>query len=128
SGGSTQTGVILWTRVSPDAHKPDEPLVVEVANDEAFDDVVERGTVAPERIDEAHDYTVKVDLDGSLDSNTRYYYRFVYDGVVSQTGRCRTLPAPDDNIQNVSFAVVTCQEYQDGYYGAFHHVAQEDVD
>ncbi|WP_336001113.1 alkaline phosphatase D family protein [Halorientalis halophila] len=128
SGGPTPSGVILWTRVAPAAHVADEPLGVQVATDESFENVVYEGTVAPDRLDPVHDYTVRVDLDGELAADTRYHYRFVYDGTASRTGRCRTLPAPDASPDEVSVAVLTCQDYQNGYYGAYHHVAEEDVD
>ena len=128
SGGPTPTGVILWTRIAPSAYVEDVPLGVQVATDEAITDVVAEGTVAAERIGPAHDYTVKIDLDGELAADTRYHYRFVYDGTASPTGRCHTLPAPDASPDSVSVAVLTCQDYQNGYYGAYHHVAEADVD
>ncbi|MFC7133663.1 MULTISPECIES: alkaline phosphatase D family protein [Salinibaculum] len=128
SGGPTDRGVILWTRVAPAVLTDGVPLGVEVATDEAFEDVVFRGAVPAERITPSRDHTVKVDLDGELASNARYHYRFVYDGTPSQTGRCRTLPASDDDVGELSFAVLACQDYQNGYYGAYHHVAESDVD
>ncbi|MEF8819619.1 MAG: alkaline phosphatase D family protein [Haloferacaceae archaeon] len=128
SGGPTPTGVILWTRVAPERFDPETPLAVQVAADEAFDDVVFEGVVTDSASVRAHDHTVKVDLDGRLDADSTYHYRFVYGGVASRTGRCRTLPAPDASPDSVSFAVVACQNYLNGYYPAFHHVAAEDVD
>ncbi|WP_254538303.1 alkaline phosphatase D family protein [Halomarina litorea] len=128
SGGPTPAGVILWTRVAPGAFDTDEPLAVQVATDEGFEDVVFDGVVTDGESVRAHDYTVKVDLDGRLESDSTYYYRFVYAGVASRTGRCRTLPAPDDSPDSLRVAVLACQNYLNGYYGAFHHVASEDVD
>jgi alkaline phosphatase D len=128
SGGPTPSGVILWTRIAPAAYNPQAALGVEVATDDAFDDLVYRGTVDAAEITPQSDYTIKVDLDGELASDTRYYYRFVYDDVASRTGRCKTLPEPDADVDEVSFAFVTCQDYQNGYYGAYHHIAEEDVD
>ena len=128
SGGPTPTGVVLWTRVDPDAHEPGEPLFVEVAADESFADVRYEGVVDADVVTPAHDYTAKVDLDGELEADSRYYYRFTYDGVSSRTGRCRTLPAPGSSPDRVRFGVLTCQHYQNGYFGAYHHVAGEDVD
>lgn len=128
SGGPTPTGVILWTRVDPEAYVDGEPLGVQVATDTEFTDVVFEGSVATEDVGPGSDYTVNVDLDGELDPDRFYHYRFVYDGVASKTGRCRTLPAPDASPANLSFAVLTCQDYQNGYYNAYSHVAEEDVD
>ncbi|MWG36297.1 alkaline phosphatase D family protein [Halomarina oriensis] len=128
SGGPTPSGVILWTRLSPDAFDSDSPLAVRVATDPDFEDVVFDGVVTDGDRIRAHDYTVKVDLDGHLDAGRTYHYQFVYDGTASRSGRCRTLPHPEDAPESVSFAVLACQNYLNGYYGAFHHVAEEDVD
>jgi alkaline phosphatase D len=128
SGGPTPEGVILWTRLSPASVRDDEPLMVEVATDDTFADVVVRGTVPPGRIDPAYDHTVRVDLDGVLEPDREYAYRFVYDGVASPTGQCRTLPAAGSAPGSIRLAVVACQDYENGYYGAFDHVAREEVD
>ncbi|QLG49506.1 alkaline phosphatase D family protein [Natrinema halophilum] len=128
SGGPTESGVILWTRLSTEAADSDRPMGVQVAADDEFEAIVYEGTVPAERISSAHDNTVSVDLDGRLESNRFYFYRFIYDGVATRTGRCRTLPAPDESPDSLSVAVLTCQDYQNGYYGAYHHVAAEDVD
>ncbi|WP_435317755.1 alkaline phosphatase D family protein [Haloarchaeobius sp. TZWSO28] len=128
SGGPTSEGVILWTRIDPDVFDHDLPLAVEVADDEAFTEVVHRGIIDDSAAIEAHDYTVKVDLDGVLDSFSEYFYRFVYGTTASRVGRCRTLPAPDESPEELSLAVLTCQNYLNGYYPAYHYIAQEDID
>lgn len=128
SGSPSPTGVILWTRVEPTAYDADRPLAIEVATDEAFSECVFRGVIEqPDQLPE-RDYTVKIDLDGTLNSNQPYYYRFIYDGVRSRVGRCRTLPASNASPESVRFALATCQDYQNGYFGTFHHIAEEDVD
>ncbi len=128
SGSPSPTGVILWTRVEPTVFDPDQPLAVEVATDEAFTESVFRGVIEnPDQLTD-RDYTVKINLDGTLDSNQEYYYRFIHQGVRSQVGRCHTLPDTKSSPESVRFALVTCQDYQNGYYGAFHHIADEDVD
>ena len=128
SGGPTPTGVILWTRIAPDAFDPDEPLGVRVARDAELTDVVYEGVVTDTERIEAHDYTVKIDLDGRLDPDDEFFYRFVYDGVASRIGRCRTLPRPDDSPESLRIAVLACQNYLNGYYPAYHYVAEEEVD
>jgi alkaline phosphatase D len=128
SGGPTSTGVVLWTRIAPPAVVDGEPLIVEVATDEGFEEVVVRGHVPADRIGPEFDYTVRVDLDGGLSPDSAYAYRFVYRDTVSPVGRCRTLPHPDSTPDAVRVAVVSCQDFENGYYGAFGHVADEDVD
>lgn len=128
SGGPTQTGVVLWTRIDPAAYIEDESVKLELATDESFTEVVYRGSVDAEHVTPEHDYTINIDLDGMLDSDTYYHYRFTYDGVRSRIGRCHTLPATDESPGSLRLGVLTCQDYQNGYYGAYHHVAEEDLD
>ncbi|MFC7044363.1 alkaline phosphatase D family protein [Halobacteriaceae archaeon GCM10025711] len=128
SGGPTPTGVVLWTRIAPAAYRATRPVAVTVAEDDAFESVVTRSRIPADEFGPEQDFTLRVDLDGELEPGSEYYYRFRYDGVVSRTGRCRTLPAPDASPDSVRLAVVVCQHYQNGYYGAFSHVAEEDVD
>jgi len=128
SGGPTPTGVILWTRIAPEAFDTEATLAVQVATDDSFESVVYNGILTDEAYIEAHDYTVKIDLDGRLEPDTEYAYRFVYDGVASRTGYCQTLPRPEDSPGSIRFAVLTCQNYLNGYFPALHYVAEEDVD
>lgn len=128
SGGPTPEGVLIWTRISPEAYDSIEPLGLAVAADQSFENVIHRGIINSEEIIPEHDYTVTVDIDGLLSSNDEYFYRFTYGGVRSHVGRCQTLPRSDASPESVKFAVLTCQDYQNGYYGAYSHVADENID
>ncbi|WP_231188413.1 alkaline phosphatase D family protein [Haladaptatus sp. DYF46] len=128
SGGPTDSGAIIWTRIAKTAYREQQSVGIQVARHSTFDDPVFEGTVDSTAVSTDRDYTVKVDLDGELDADRFYYYRFIYDGVASRTGRLRTLPTTDQHVEELSFAVVTCQDYQNGYYGAFEHIANEPVD
>ena len=68
SGDPTQTAVIIWTRVTPDAAGP-VPVMWNVARDAAMKDVVKKGvfTTGTER-----DYTMKIDVDG-LEAEILHY-------------------------------------------------------
>jgi alkaline phosphatase D len=126
SGDPTPSGSVLWTRIAPDEYREGAPLSVQVARDDGFQylaGVYDAGTTGPDR-----DYTVKVDLDGHLDADRLYWYRFQHAGTVSPVGRLRTLPAPTKSPDSVSLAVCNCQDYRNGYYGAYRHVAGDDVD
>ncbi|MFD1647569.1 alkaline phosphatase D family protein [Haloarchaeobius litoreus] len=128
SGGPTPDGVILWTRVAPSAYRAGTPLSLTVAEDPELERVVSHGRIPSTDFDGRHDHTVRIDLDGELEPDRHYHYRFVYDGVASRTGRCRTLPEPDDSPDSLRLAMVSCQHYQNGYFGAFDHLAAEDLD
>ncbi len=128
SGGPTPSGVILWTRIAPAVFAEDEPLALQVGTDDSFDETVYDAVLRqPDRI-AAHDHTVKIDLDGHLEPDTEYAYRFIYDGVSSNVGYCQTLPGSESSPDSVRFAVLTCQNYLNGYFPALHYVAEEDVD
>lgn len=128
SGGPTPTGVILWTRIDPERYDPSRSLRLEVAADESFDAPVIRSELPGPGVKPTDDYTLRVDLDGYLDPDTVYYYRFSYCGVRSRTGRCRTLPPADSAPESIRFGVLNCQNYQNGYFGAMAHLAATDVD
>jgi len=123
SGDPLTDRVIIWTRITLDP--PVSPVNVnwQVATDLAFTNVVNNGTATT---DSGKDYTIKVDAAG-LQPGTWYYYRFQYDTFTSLIGRTRTLPSGNTN--NIRFAVASCQDYQEGYYNAYKHLAQRnDID
>jgi len=123
SGDPLTDRVILWTRIT--LTLPVNPVTVnwEIATDTGFLQVVNSGVTTT---DSSLDYTIKVDASG-LQPNTWYYYRFAYDTVYSVTGRTRTLPV--GSVNNLRFAVASCQSYQKGYYNAHHHLSRRnDID
>jgi alkaline phosphatase D len=132
SGDPTPTGVMLWTHLAPSAVTEGIELHYQVAYDDQFEQLVLEGFAEPGSITEQNDFTVKIDLDGYLQSNRRYYYRFIYtphyanSRVSSRVGRCRTAPAEDAQIKQIKFGLLTCQDYTNGYYGALRQVAEDD--
>ncbi len=126
SGDPSPSGVVLWTRIDPHAYVEGRPLGFQVAQDPAFRVIAFEGTIGSEQIGSARDYTVTVDLDGRLLPGMRYYYRFIYGGVSSRRGRCRTAPHPALGARSLRFAVLSCQDYTNGYYGAFRTLSQRD--
>jgi len=128
SGDPSATGVVLWTRLEPAAYRSGEPLRFQVADDAAFTFLVLEGVIAATELGAATDYTARVDLDGKLQPNRRYHYRFIYAGIASPIGRCRTAPAAGTSVAKLDFALVSCQDYTNGYYNAFAALAEQDVD
>lgn len=134
SGDPTPGGAIIWTRVTTRAEyhaggKPagefDEgPVDVrwEVSQTRNFATIDASGETIAEP---ARDYTVKVDVDG-LEAGTTYYYRFSVDGQTSDTGRFRTIPEGD--VDRLRFAVASCASGAHGYFNAYRHMADEDLD
>ena len=129
SGDPTPHGVLLWTRVTPTSEStpgsgrgPRVTVSWQVARDPGFRDVVRRGAVetAPWR-----DHTVKVDVDG-LTPGGWYFYRFHCAGATSRTGRTRTAPAPHALPDHLRFGVVSCANWQAGWFSAYRGIAARD--
>ncbi|MGB0974107.1 MAG: alkaline phosphatase D family protein [Flavobacteriaceae bacterium] len=121
SGDPTDSAVIIWTRVTTNASS----AVVnwKVATDPSMTDVVKTGAVTT---DADIDYTVKIDVT-NLNPNTSYYYQFETSGQHSLIGKTRT--APVGNIANVRFGVVSCSNYQNGYFNGYQELANRtDID
>jgi alkaline phosphatase D len=59
-----------------------------------------------------HDYTVKTQLNdkSELAPFTIYYYRFICQRTASKTGRFKTLPSPDQDLDRLRFGYTSCWE------------------
>ncbi|MEU8759188.1 alkaline phosphatase D family protein [Streptomyces sp. NPDC048659] len=126
SGDPLPDGVLLWTRVtpSPDAVPgsdlgPDTTVGWELAEDRGFARTVASGSTLASA---AADHTVKADVRG-LRPGTAYYFRFTAGGTVSPTGRTRTAPAADSAGPGVRFGVVSCANWEAGYFSPYRHLA-----
>ncbi|HEX6248488.1 MAG TPA: alkaline phosphatase D family protein [Nocardioidaceae bacterium] len=129
SGDPFPTSVILWTRLTPTADAspgsgvgPSATVRWQVAADERFRRVVSEGSFVT---DAGRDHTVKLEATG-LQPATTYYYRFLYRGASSRTGRTRTAPAPDASPDGLRFGVVSCANLPGGYFSAYRHLAARD--
>ncbi|MFD5726803.1 MULTISPECIES: alkaline phosphatase D family protein [unclassified Streptomyces] len=131
SGDPLPGSVLLWTRLAPRPFEPGSGLPDarvevrwELAYDERFHRVVRRGTTY------AHpefNHSVHVEVQG-LAPDRVLYYRFRAGQWTSPAGRTRTAPAPGARKRELALAAVSCQAYHDGYFTAYKHLAQEDVD
>lgn len=130
SGDPTPDGMVLWTRLAPRPLEPDYGMdrmrtVVnwEIASDEGFTNVVQQGraTAAPEL-----GHSIHVDVQG-LDPDRWYFYRFTSGEAQSPVGRTRTLPA-DLAETPLRLAAASCQNWEQGLFTAYRHLAAEDLD
>ena len=127
SGDPLPDGILLWTRVTPSAVAlpgsgigPDVQVRWQVARDPDFAAVVAGGVLTTGA---ARDHTVKVEVTG-LAAATTYWYRFGYDGAWSPTGRTMTAPAADAAIDRLRMGVVSCSNWEAGYFSAYRHLAE----
>jgi alkaline phosphatase D len=130
-GDPTANGFVIWTKLAPEplaehGGMPMRTLEVawEVASDESFTQIVQHGT-ALARPELGHAVHVEI---GGLEPERAYAYRFTCGGVRSAVGRGRTFPEAGASPQRMSFGVLGCQRYEDGFFTAFRHAAAENFD
>ncbi len=131
SGDPLPDAVVLWTRLAPEPLESFggmDPVAVpvewQVAEDPAFRRVVRHGTALalPEYV-----HAVHVDVRG-LRPGREYFYRFKAGYHLSPVGRTKTAPDPRAYVSAFSFGAVSCQAWFDGYFTAYRHLAEEDLD
>ncbi|NBE53484.1 alkaline phosphatase D family protein [Streptomyces boluensis] len=130
SGDPLPDGVLLWTRVTPTAEAvpgsgkgPDTTVRWEISEDRDFSRVTASGSTTARA---ASDHTVKADVRG-LHPATDYYFRFSVGSsdspAVSPVGRTRTTPAHEAAAPGVRFGVVSCANWEAGWFSAYRHLA-----
>ncbi len=131
SGYPMPGGFMLWTRLAPEPdapgggmHRAVVPVRWEVARDEKFAQVVAAGTAqaTPE-----WGHSVHVEVNG-LEPSRVYWYRFAAGDAGSPAGRARTAPGEAARVERLRFAFASCQQYEQGFYGAWRHAAADDLD
>ena len=130
AGDPASDGFVIWTRLAPEPMErhggmplANFPVDWEVASDSGFRSVVAKGTELA-RPELAHSVHVEV---AGLEPDRPYYYRFTAGGERSLRGRARTLPAPGAKTDALKFGVAGCQHFEAGFFGAYRHLAREDL-
>lgn len=131
SGYPGPDSVVLWTRLAPTPLAPlggmTEPIVAvgyELATDERFRKIVREGQAYASA---DWGYSVHVEL-ADLAPARDYWYRFVAGGQRSPVGHTRTAPARGASLDRLRVAVASCQQYEHGYYAAYRHMLDDDLD
>jgi alkaline phosphatase D len=117
SGDVSQNSAIIWTRTNNDP----SPIVWQVAEDQNFEKILIQDVVTPSQ---DTDFCIKIKVQ-NLQPGKRYYYRFIKDNLSSPYGTFKTIL---ENLDRIKFAFVSCQDYSNGFYSAWYHLAQEDLD
>lgn len=131
SGDPAADGFVIWTRLAPAPLQPNGGMVMapvrvqwEVGEDDLFRRIAAKGeAVAHPEL--AH--AVHVEVSGLLPDRA-YWYRFRCGGEQSPAGRSRTLPLPGAATSRARFVVAGCQNYEQGLFTAWRHIAAEDID
>lgn len=122
SGDPLSDRVIIWTRVTPPDSAESVSVIWQIAKDDSFVSILKGDSVVttPDR-----DYTVKIDVTG-LEPDSYYYYRFIALNAHSPTGRTKTTPvSPKDSVK---LAIVSCSNWEFGYFNAYDRIAEKEVD
>ena len=130
SGDPTPDSVILWTRLDRQAlqaigaHDDAIPVGYEIADSESFSNIVRsgNGTALPEL-----GHSVHVDVRG-LQPGRDYFFRWQLGGAISPVGRTRTAALASSAVDQFRFAFASCQQFEQGYYTAYRHMAEENLD
>lgn len=121
SGDPATNSAMLWTRV--DDVENAGSVALEVATDSAFRKVVASKSI---KTSAATNHAVKATVKG-LKPHEQYFYRFATRDEDSPVGRFRTAPPADSN-EPVRFAFFSCADYTHGWYNAYEHMADQDLD
>jgi len=128
SGDPSPDGFVIWTRIAPEPLEPHGgmamsavPVKWQVSSEDGS--IVAQGE-ALARPELAH--SVHVEVSG-LQPDRPYVYRFEVAGEESVRGRARTLPLAGASPQRLRFGTAGCQAYEDGYFTAYRHLANEDL-
>ncbi len=125
SGYPTPNSVVLWTRLLHDAlGQSAVPVRWEVALDEGMRKIVRRGQ---EYATAEWAHSVHAEVTG-LDAGREYWYRFSAAGQQSPIGRTRLTPAVGARMNRLRFAVASCQKYENGFYTAYRHMLDDNLD
>lgn len=121
SGDPLPDRMILWTRVTPEDSLAAITVTWEISESSSFASVYKTDSVTTTP---ARDYTVKVDAD-ALKPDQVYYYRFSALGKKSIIGRTKT--APVNAKDSLKFAVVSCSNWEWGYFNPYDKIADREV-
>ena len=127
SGDPTQDSVVLWTRINLESRsrknsaKNSQQVSWQLSTSPGFEKILKKGRI---NTDASRDFTVKVEVRG-LKAGQQYYYRFLTEGIYSEIGRTRTLPA--DDVKQLGIAVVSCSNFPFGFFNAYDAIAEDDA-
>jgi alkaline phosphatase D len=130
SGDPAPDGAVLWTRLAPEPLSPDGgvsgaiPVQWQVATDPQMRRVIRAGS---EVADASWGHSVHVEVEG-LAALSDYWYRFRVGQHISPVGHLRTLPSAGATASALAMAVVSCQNFTNGRYAAYRHLAEQDMD
>lgn len=119
SGDPTDQSVVIWTHLLGDSVN-DVSGIYLIALDTGFTQVVHSGSFTTGA---QMNYSVKVNV-SNLNPDTHYYYYFSALNENSLTGRTKTAPSTTPSEGSLRFAVLSCQNYEHGYFNILGEFAK----
>lgn len=130
SGAPRPDGFVLWTRLATDPVQTastggdDREIGYEIAEEPAFRRIVQRGIA---RAESAFAHSVHLEVRG-LQPRRPYWYRFSLGPWRSAAGRAVTAPIARSAVSALRFGHCSCANYEQGYFAAYRHLAEEEPD
>ncbi|MBA6412889.1 alkaline phosphatase D family protein [Parahaliea sp. F7430] len=122
SGDPSPTAVMLWTRAVPQNGASEAAVLLQVCTTPDFELPVAEALLM---CSAESDYTVRAYVD-QLQADKAYFYRFLgANNSVSRLGQTRTAPDPEQ-AKTLNMAFVSCQNFEQGYYGAWARMIADD--
>ncbi len=137
AGEPSADGFVLWTRLAPDplSRDPAMPggipaaigdieIAYEIAGDPQMRNILRSGSARAEAI---YGHSVHLEVSG-LAPGRPYWYRFTSGGVQSRIGKAVTTPESGARLDRLRLGVVSCSNYEWGYFSAYRHLTDEQPD
>lgn len=131
SGEPDERSVVIWTRLATEPLQagggmPNRNVLVNwfISSTPDMKNIIKSGQVVA-IAELSHSVHLEVD---NLKSNHQYWYQFSISGFTSPVGRTRTMPGPKDKADKLKFAFASCQHFEDGFYNAQRHMAEQNLD
>jgi len=130
SGDPAPDGFVLWTRLLPEPHEPQQLGRVifevdwDVAEDASFTRIVKTGRefAFPYLAHSVHAEVV------GLEPGREYFYRFRLGGYESPSGRALTCPAPGTMPASLRFVTTSCAQLEQGFFASYRYMADDRPD
>jgi alkaline phosphatase D len=117
SGDPSEKGAVLWTALNPFKLQVFRAVRCQVSEHADFKEI---SRTYQYDVEIARGLAVKINA-SNLSQDKAYFYRFIYGEDTSMIGRTKTIGT---NPQNLRFAVVSCSNYEWGYFNAYESLSK----
>jgi alkaline phosphatase D len=116
SGDPTENGVVLWTALNPFKLQSFRMVRCQVSEQANFKEIARTYQY---EVEISRGLSVKMNA-SNLSQDKQYFFRFIYGEDTSNVGKTKTIGTNPDHLK---FAVVSCSNYEWGYFNAYESIA-----